>query len=101
MRRERFRFRFIQNNQTRRGFSVKKIHTSRFSAVLTRSENALFHGGVMAPVEAAAENALDDQVVGCRGWPNAYADVDLPFGRDVQVGDGEDLLLLLAERVEA
>ena len=53
----------------------------------------------MAPVEAAAENALDDQVVGCRGWPNAYADVDLPFGRDVEVGDGEDLLLLVVETV--
>ena len=51
----------------------------------------------MAPVEAAAEDALDDEVVGRRGGAYAYADVDLPLRRDVEVGDGEDLLLLVVQ----
>jgi Domain of unknown function (DUF4440) len=32
---ERFRFRCIQNNQARRGFSVKKSHSSQFSSLST------------------------------------------------------------------
>jgi len=53
--------------------------------------------GVFAPVEAAAEDAFDDEVVGGGGGADADADVDLPVGRDVEVGDGEELLLLIVD----
>ncbi len=48
----------------------------------------------------AAENGFDDPVVsaGCRTY--AYSDVNLPLRRDVEVGDCEDLLLLVMERIE-
>ncbi len=52
---------------------------------------------VVAPVETAAEDAFDDPVVGGCGWSDADAEVDLPFGRDVQVDGREDLLLLVVE----
>ena len=58
------------------------------------------YGGVLAPVEAPPENALHNQVIGRRGWAHADADVDLPLRRHVQIGDREDLLLLVVQRVE-
>src|SRR5690348_8403254 len=51
----------------------------------------------MAPVEAAAENAFDDQVIGRGSWPHTDAEVNLPLRRDVQIGDREDLLLLIVQ----
>ena len=48
----------------------------------------------------AAENGFDDPVIGAGGWAYAYSDVDFPFGRDIEVGDYEDLLLLVMERIE-
>src|SRR5665213_3615176 len=51
----------------------------------------------IAPVPAIADDALDDEVVRSRRRAEADAEVDLPFGRDVQVGDGEDLLLLVMQ----
>jgi hypothetical protein len=53
---------------------------------------------VSAPVEAAAEDGFHDQVVGCRGGTNADADVDLPNGGHIEIGDDEDLLLLVVHR---
>lgn len=34
-------------------------------------------------------------MVGGGGWAQSYAEVDLPLGRNIQVGDGKDLLLLV------
>src|ERR1700723_838410 len=51
-----------------------------------------------APIEAAAEDGLDDQVVGGPCGADAYANVDLPKGRDVEIRDDEDLLLLVVHR---
>src|ERR1700677_1516690 len=53
--------------------------------------------GVFAPAEAAAEDAFDDEVVGGGGGADADADVDLPIGGDVEIGDGEELLLLVVD----
>lgn len=54
-----------------------------------------------APGEAAADDCFDDEVVGGGGGAEAYAEVDLPFWREVEVSDDEDLLLLVVERVKA
>lgn len=51
-----------------------------------------------APVEAAAEDGLYDQVIGRRRGADANAYVDLPNGRHVEVSDHEDLLLLVVHR---
>src|ERR1700754_150751 len=63
----------------------------------SNSGYVLFDGGMAVPIEAAAEDPFDDEVVSGCGGSYADANVDLPFGRDVQVGDSEDLLLLLAQ----
>src|ERR1700723_3338535 len=52
-------------------------------------------GGVPAPVEAAAENQFDDEVIGRGGGADADTEVDLPHRRDIEVGDDEELLLLV------
>ena len=51
------------------------------------------------PVEAAADDSFDDEVIGGGGRADAYAEVDLPLWRNVEIGDGEDLLLLISECV--
>ena len=56
---------------------------------------------LLAPGEAAADDAFDDEVVGGCCGTEADAEVDLPPGRDVEVGDDEELLLLVVEGVEA
>jgi hypothetical protein len=50
---------------------------------------------MMAPVETAPEDAFDDEVVSGCGDTNADAEVNLPVGRDVEVGGGKELVLLL------
>ncbi len=55
-------------------------------------------GVVAAPVEAAPEDSFDDEVVGGGGDTDADAEVDLPLGRDVEVSDGEELVLLIVGR---
>src|ERR1700723_3160274 len=52
-------------------------------------------GGVPAPVEAAAENQFDDEVIGRGGGADADTEVDLPHRRDIEVGDDKELLLLV------
>ena len=37
-------------------------------------------GGVPAPVESAAEDAFDDEVVGGGGGADADAEIDFPYG---------------------
>src|SRR6266853_3348402 len=51
-------------------------------------------------MKAAADDRLEDEVVGGAGQAEADAGVELPFRRDVQVDRGEDLLLALSRRVE-
>ena len=53
-----------------------------------------------APVESAAENTFVDQVLGSRSGADAHPEIDLPERGDVEVGDGEDLLLLVMGRGE-
>src|ERR1700691_2822372 len=55
---------------------------------------------VPAQVETAAEYAFDDQVIGGGRGTDTYADVDFPYGRHVQIGHGEDHLLLIVSRVK-
>jgi len=52
---------------------------------------------VPSPVEAAADDALDDPVIGGRGWSDAYAEIDLPFRGHVEVDRREELLLLVMQ----
>ncbi len=40
---------------------------------------------------------FDDPVVGGGGGADAYAEVEFPIGRDVEVDGGEELLLLVVE----
>ena len=54
----------------------------------------------MSPVEAASQNPFDNQVICPSRGADTDADVDLPLGRDVQIGDGKDLLLLIVQRIE-
>ena len=49
----------------------------------------------MALVEAAAEDALHNEVVGVAGNVDADAEVDLPLRIEVEVRGEEDLLLLI------
>ena len=68
--------------------------------LLTLTKGSIDQGGLL-PVEVAAEDAFDDPVIGGGGGADAHADVDLPLRRHVQIGDGEDLLLLVVQRVES
>jgi hypothetical protein len=54
--------------------------------------------GMTTPIESAAQDAFDYEVVGRAGEPDTDADIDFPQWRDVQVGNGEDLLLLVVHR---
>src|ERR1022692_2198516 len=46
-------------------------------------------------------DAFHDQVIGGSGRANADAEVELPFGREIDIDRGKELLLLVFERVEA
>ena len=50
---------------------------------------------VIAPIETAAENGFHDQVVGGRRGADADADIDLPNGGHIEIGNDEYLLLLI------
>src|SRR6202007_2818468 len=60
----------------------------------------LVHLRRFLPVEVAAEDGFDDPAIGAGSRTYAYSDVDFPFGRDIEVGDYKDLLLLIVERIE-
>ena len=49
------------------------------------------------PVEASPEDFFYDQVVGSGGKTSADAKIDLPLRRDVQVGHGKHLLLVVVD----
>src|ERR1700728_1856512 len=52
---------------------------------------------LVSPIEAAAENAFHDPVVGGGCRAHAYAKVDLPLRRDIQIDGREELLLLIMQ----
>src|SRR5450432_239393 len=53
---------------------------------------------VRLEVETVPENHLRNQMVGSASQPDSESEVDLPFGRQVQVNGGEYLVLLVAQR---
>src|SRR5437868_12000094 len=55
----------------------------------------------MRPGEAAADNSFDDEMVGGARGSHAHTEVKLPFGREVEVNGREELLLLVAQWIEA
>src|SRR5229473_598582 len=52
-------------------------------------------------IKTVAENHLGNQVIRRTRHTHTEAKIDFPLGREIQVNGGEDLLLLLADRVEA
>src|SRR5436853_7268901 len=52
-------------------------------------------------IETVAENHLCQQVIRGTRHTHTQPKIDFPFGREIQVNGGENLLLLLADRVEA
>src|SRR6266513_1464835 len=52
-------------------------------------------------IETVAENHLCKQVIRPTRHTHTQPKIDFPFGREIQVNGGENLLLLLADRVEA
>src|SRR6202453_548689 len=50
-----------------------------------------------APVESATENGFENKMVGGRCRADAHADIDFPQGRYVEIGNQEDLLLLIVD----
>src|SRR5882757_5336720 len=54
----------------------------------------------MSPGKVSPDDRLHDQVVRPRCRSDSDAEVDLPFGGDVQVRDSEDLLLLVVQGIE-
>ena len=52
---------------------------------------------MMAPIETPAQNSFDDQVVRPSRCPDSYANVDLLFGRRVQIRHDKELLLLIVQ----
>src|SRR5690349_1956040 len=51
-------------------------------------------------IETVAENHLGKQMIRRARHTNTHAEINFPFGREVQVNRRKDLLLLLADRVE-
>ena len=55
----------------------------------------------MRPREAAADDALDDQMVGGASCADAHAEIELPLRGQIEVDAREELLLLIAQRIES
>jgi hypothetical protein len=51
----------------------------------------------MRPVKVASQDAFYDEMVGSRGSAPADTRIDFPLGIDEEIGDREDLLLLIVE----
>ena len=54
----------------------------------------------MSPREAAADDALHDEMIGGGCQSPANAKIELPLGRDVEIDRGKELVLLLADGIE-
>ena len=55
----------------------------------------LVQEGGFFPVEVAAQDGFDDEMIGGGGGAYTYSNVDFPLGRHVQIRYREDLLLLI------
>src|SRR5580692_274608 len=51
--------------------------------------------GRKSKIETIAENHFGDEMIGRGGEADSQAEIDFPFGRQVQVDGGKNLLLLL------
>src|SRR5271165_1289817 len=52
------------------------------------------------PIEAPSEDSFHNQVVSGGGRTDTNPDINLPLGRNVEIGDCKDLLLLIVKVVE-
>src|SRR6266403_4971898 len=52
-------------------------------------------------IEAVAEDHFGDQVISGSCQSNSKAKIDFPFGRKIQIDRGKNLMLLLADGIEA
>ncbi len=52
-------------------------------------------------VETAAEDHFDEQVVGAMRSADAYAEIELPIGVEIEIDARDELLLLLTDGIEA
>src|SRR5216684_2121520 len=52
-------------------------------------------------IETVAEDHLRKQVIRGTRHAHTHPKIDFPFGREIQINGGEDLLLLLADGIEA
>ena len=55
---------------------------------------------LVSPTEAPSYDALHDQMVGGVGHIHAYAEIEFPTGREIEVDGGKDLLRLMGNGVE-
>jgi hypothetical protein len=55
----------------------------------------------MRPGKSAADDALDDQVIGGARRSDADSEVELPLRTEIDVDAGEELLLLIAQSIES
>lgn len=53
-----------------------------------------------SPIEAPAENTFHDQMVCPGGSADSDSYVDLPLWLGIQIGNDEDLLFLIMQRIE-
>ncbi len=47
-------------------------------------------------VEAAANNPFHQQMIGTVSYTDAHSEIELPFGGNIEINCGNDLLLLFA-----
>src|SRR5256885_3829836 len=52
-------------------------------------------------VKPVAENHLGKQMIRCARHAHSHSKIDFPYGREIQINRRKNLLLLLADRVEA
>ncbi len=83
--------------QARAGDDAGQCLPSLVGGVWRRPMGRLLSLVLPAPVETPAEDALDDPVIGRRGWSDADAEIDLPLRRDIEIDRRKDLLLLVVQ----
>jgi hypothetical protein len=61
--------------------------------------SCLYYRGVVAAleIEAIADDAFEDEVVGRAGKSHAESEINFPLRREIQVNGGEYLMLLLMD----
>ena len=79
---------------------IRKLHgitRLSFSSILKNEPSqplfpGLIHQRRLLPIKVTAEDGFDDPVVGAGCGANTHPDIDLPFGRNIEVSNYEDLL---------